>query len=115
MQRIFKSGLSVGVATLLFLPLRATPSITADPAVAAQFYYMEDTLAAQSLQANHASMGLLSPVWFTVEVNGELRSTVDPKLVKWAAAKQLPLRPVIVHRDFKPVAIQAGIAGAARD
>jgi spore germination protein YaaH len=60
-------------------------------------------------------MGLLAPVWFTVELNGELRSTVDAKLVKWAASRQLPIIPVIANRDFKPEAIQAVLAPAARD
>lgn len=103
------------LAAVAGLSIASAPAFAADPAVAAHFYYMEDTLASQSLQANHGSMGLLAPVWFTVEVNGELRSTVDAKLVKWAASKQLPLLPVIANRDFKPEAIQAVMATAARD
>lgn len=103
------------MAALLFLVLGAAPGATAQPGIAAHFYYMEDTLAAQSLQANHGSMGLLSPVWFTVELNGELRSTVDAKLVKWAASRQLPLLPIIANRDFKPEAIQAALAAGTRD
>jgi spore germination protein YaaH len=115
MRRLFSaSGVPAGLAAVL-LSFGAAPGTPADPAVAAHFYYMEDTLASQSLQANHGSMGLLSPVWFTVELNGELRSTVDAKMVKWAASRQLPLLPVIANRDFKPEAIQAVLAPQARD
>lgn len=91
------------------------PASAADSPVAAHFYYMGDTLARQSLESHHGSMGLLSPVWFTVEVNGALHSTVDRNLVQWAASRQLPLMPVIANRDFKPEAIQAALTPAVQD
>ncbi len=99
---------------MVLLACGSAPAPAADSA-AAHFYYMEDTLARQSLEANHGSLGLLSPVWFTVELNGSLRSTVDPKLVQWAAARKLPLMPVIANRDFKPEAIQAALAAGTQD
>ena len=108
------NGVLAALAAIPFLAGGAMPASAAD-SPAAHFYYMEDTLARQSLEAHHGSMGLLSPVWFTVELNGELRSTVDPKLVRWAASRQLPLMPVIANRDFKPEAIQAALSAGAQD
>lgn len=113
--RLSVTSAPAGLAAILFLALGTAPEAHADAAAAAHFYYMEDTLASQSLQTNHGSMGLLSPVWFTVELNGDLRSTVDARLVKWAAERQLPLLPVIANRDFKPEAIQSALAAGAQD
>lgn len=109
------TGASAALAAIVFLAWESPSAAAADAPVAAHFYYVEDTLARQSLEANHGSMGLLSPVWFTVELNGDLRSTVDPRLVRWAASRQLPLMPIIANRDFKPEAIQAALTAPAQD
>lgn len=81
----------------------------------ARFYYMEDTLASTSLQAHYGDVGSLAPVWFTVGLQGELQSTVDPKMVSWASAHKLPLMPVIVNLNFKPEIAQLAITDALRE
>ena len=113
--RFSATGASAAFAAITVLAHGTASEAKAESPMAAHFYYVEDTLARQSLQANHGSMGLLSPVWFTVEVNGDLRSTVDAKLVSWAAARKLPLMPIIANRDFKPEAIQAALAAGTQD
>lgn len=114
-RRLSATSVPALLVSILLLAHGTAPEAYADSVAAAHFYYMEDTMARQSLQKNHGSMGLLSPVWFTVELNGDLQSTVDADLVKWAAERNLPVLPVIANRDFKPEAIQAALAPAAQD
>ena len=80
-----------------------------------RFYYLEDTMAHASLESHYGDIGSLSPVWFTVETDGALSSTVDPKLVSWAAARKLPLIPTVANRDFKPEAVQAACSEGVRE
>jgi spore germination protein YaaH len=76
---------------------------------------MEDTLAATSLQAHYGDVGSLAPVWFTVGAQGELQSSVDPKMTAWASAHKLALMPVIVNQNFKPEIVQLSIADGTRE
>ncbi len=98
-----------------FLALLVIVAARAESKLAARFYYMEDTLASTSLQAHAADIGSLSPVWFTVGAQGELQSTIDPKMVSWASSHKLPLMPVIVNLNFKPEIVQLAIGDAQRD
>ncbi len=97
------------------LALLATPAGAAASHWNARFYYLEDRDGAASLQAHYSDMGALSPVWFTVEVDGALTATVSPKLVAFAAAHKLPLIPVIANRDFKPQAVEAACSDGVRE
>lgn len=100
---------------LAVLSLAGLPLFAGQPKITTRFYYMEDTLASMSLQAHAASLGTLSPVWFSVDLQGELKSAVDPKLVAWAGKQKLPLMPVVANVDFNPVAVQAALADGKRE
>src|SRR5579883_1190138 len=72
-------------------------AVHADPLVR-QFYFVDDPASWQSLTRNYESITLISPVWFTVNRSGALESTVDLKLIEWAAARNIAVVPVLVNR-----------------
>jgi len=68
----------------------------------AHFYYVDDAAAWQSLEQNAASIDLLSPVWIEVRTGGEVRTSVDDRVVRLAGAAGFELMPVVMNQDFRP-------------
>ena len=99
--------------TILFLSIMTAASALSAFAIALDgredrplrhYYYLNDASALRSLEANRASIDVLSPVWFAVGKNGKLESNADAHVMEWAAAHKLPLMPVLVNRDFDATA-----------
>jgi spore germination protein YaaH len=68
----------------------------------ANFYYMDDQAAEQSLRRNSAQIELLSPAWFTVGTDGHLQSAMQADVVKQAADLKVRLAPLVVNQEFLP-------------
>ena len=68
----------------------------------ANFYYLDDPDAEQSLRRNSSQIDLLSPAWFTVGTDGRLRTDMDENVLKWAAEKKIALAPLVANKDFRP-------------
>jgi spore germination protein YaaH len=64
------------------------------------FYYVNDASALQSLEQNGDQIDLVSPLWFSVNRAGKLESTLDVRVVEWAAANNVALMPVLVNKGF---------------
>ncbi|MCL4401863.1 MAG: glycosyl hydrolase family 18 protein [Acidobacteria bacterium] len=67
-----------------------------------QFYFLNDAKSWKSLEENGGTVNLLSPVWFSVTRTGTLESSMDLKLIEWAAEKKIPVMPVLVNQGFDP-------------
>lgn len=91
--------------SLLFAPLCRSGLLLGRPPRPkphAHFYYVDDAEARRSFGANVHRMDLVSPAWLSVDPKGQLRSTADPAFVRTAAARSLPLMPILVNENFKP-------------
>jgi spore germination protein YaaH len=77
-------------------------SVSAREHPLAQFYYLDDPDAEQSLRRNSVQIELLSPAWFTVGTDGRLRTDMDQDVLDWAAEKKVPLAPLVANKDFRP-------------
>jgi spore germination protein YaaH len=73
----------------------------------AQFYFVEDRLALESLRANVSRIGVLSPVWVMVSANGKVTHSINLDVARLAAKHHVPIMPVVMNRDFDPAAAVA--------
>jgi spore germination protein YaaH len=83
------------------------------PKAIAQFYFVEDASALESLRANIARVGVLSPVWITAGTDGTFESAVNPEVVSLAAKHHVPVMPVVMNRDFDPAIAKAVLGSQA--
>lgn len=100
------------------------PASGATPLVS-HFYYLGDNAAFASLERNIGAVQLLSPVWFHVQADGTLRSTVEDRVREMAVRAGATLHPVIVNEEFRvdaaraaytsPKLIEALVDAAVRD
>ncbi len=94
------------------------------PKFISHFYYVEDNAARQSLTRNARVIDVLSPAWLTVNAQGKVESTVDPRVLRAAAAANATVMPTLVNKDFQAdIAslvltdddVQSGVIGSVRD
>jgi spore germination protein YaaH len=86
------------------------------PKPLAHYYYVDDPAAWLSLERNIDCVGLLSPVWFFVQADGEVRTEIDARVRELALSRGVRLMPVVMNEDFRPE-IAAAVLGSqqARD
>ncbi len=73
----------------------------------AHFYYVDDAAAFRSLEQNVDSIGLLSPAWIVVGADGNVRTSVDPKVAQLAAAHGIAVMPIVMNGDFDVAVLRA--------
>ncbi len=94
-------------------PRKSTAALPGSSPVA-QFYYVDDAAALQSLEKNGSRVSLLSPVWIVVDAAGGVRIASDGKVERLAAEHRFKLMPVIVNEDFRLDAARAVLRDEAK-
>ncbi|MEZ5351598.1 MAG: glycosyl hydrolase family 18 protein [Bryobacteraceae bacterium] len=95
------------IAIALSAGLVSAPGGDAPRAPLAQFYYVDDTAAYQSLEQNSGSIGVLSPAWIVVGADGAIKTTIDARVARLAAERGIALMPIVMNGDFEVAVLRA--------
>lgn len=90
---------------LLLACLAATGSLSAPAALQAQeierlFYYTDNENAWESLRANIDAISVIAPGGYSVDEDGIVWGEVDPRVLRLAREKNVPVMPLIVNPGF---------------